>query len=193
MEKQKEKSPLVLSVLALDEYFSELVHLSSRIAEMGLETDSEIEQIQRLLGHFYRCSQDVSDQVVALSTALNESRACAEAATKVVSARAEELEAIQSERQKKMEEFRVLTEKVQSLNASLRELRDPDGNPEKVSQKLSEIGMEIHPLIDSAQTIRIEARKSKMKLLEKNAESLGQSLVSISQKLTAFQNSQYAV
>ena len=191
MQKLKEKSPLVLSVQALDEYFSELLHLSGRIEALTLETDSDIEQMQRLLGHFNRCGQDIAEQIVAMSTALNDSRAKAEAASQLVSQRAEELERRETERQKKLEEFRLLTEKVHTLNASLKEMGQNE--PEAISKKLSEVSMELHPLIDAAQAIRMDARKSKMKTLEQNAESLGQSLVSVSQRLSAFQTSQYAI
>jgi hypothetical protein len=186
----KDRSALVLTVVALDEYFSELAHLSSRIGEMPLESDSDIEQMQRLLSHFNRCGQDISEQVAAMSSALNESRTKAEAAARLVAVKAEELQALQNTRQKKMDEFRSLADRVQALNVSLKEMND-GGDNEKISKRLSEVSLELHPLIDKAQAIRMDARKSKMKALEQGAESLGQSLVSVSQKLSAYQQSQY--
>jgi chromosome segregation ATPase len=197
--KNKDLSPLVQTVIALDGYFSELSRLGARIEETELKSDSDFEQMQRLMNLFAECGQGVSDEVVALSTALNEARTQAEAAAQKVGARAEQFQALQSERQKKMEAFRRLGEKVQAITLSLGDLKRPEGTPAsetdraKISARLSELDAELNPLIEEAQAIKTEAQGSRMKHLEQSAHSLSQSLTSMRQKIGSFQQAQHPV
>ena len=194
----KEQSPLVESVLALDTYFSELNRLSAKIEETDMKTDFDLEQMQKLMTHFAECGQNVSREVVAMSQALQEARAKAEASAALVSQRAEELHSIQSDRQKKMDAFRSLGEKVHTLTASLNELKKPEGetiteeDKAKIASRLSEFEAELNPLIDEAQSLKEEAQSSRMKFLEQGADSLRQSLLAVRQKLNSYQQAQNA-
>lgn len=179
--------------MAVDESFSELTRLSEKIAGTELKSDSDFEQVQRLMNLFAERGQDVSDQVIALSTALNDARVKAEAAAQLVASRAELFQAHQQERQKKMNEFRDLGEKVHALTSSLSDLKRPEGeyvseeDRARMSMRLSEVEVELLSLIEGAQTIKNDAQASRMKGLEQSAHSLSQSLLSISQKLGSIQ------
>jgi hypothetical protein len=128
-----------------------------------------------------------------MSNALTEARSQAEAAAQLVSARAEVLQSRKNEQQQKLEEFRQLGEKVRDLTLSLGEFKRPEGelitaeDRAKLSQRLSEIDLQIRPLIEEAQHLKNEGHSAKIKILEQGAQSLGQSLVAISKKLTDFQ------
>lgn len=190
---KNELSPLVQAVLALDESFSELTRLSEKLDETELKSESDLEQVQRLMNLFAEVGQNVSEQVLTLSATLNDARGMAEAAAQKVSARAEQFQAVQTERQKKMEEFRLLGEKVHALTASLSDLKRPEGEyvsdeeRARMSMRLSQVELELRSLIEGAQGLKVEAQASKMKKLEQGAHSLSQSLLSVSQKLHTFQ------
>lgn len=191
----KNPSPLVKAVLALDNHFSELIRLGEKIEQMELKSNFDFEHVQRMMNHFAECGQGVSTEVILMSNALNEARAKAEAAAQVVSARAEILQARKMEMQKKMDEFRLLGEKVRNLTLSLNDLKRPHGQDAsgedraKISMRLSELELQIRPLIEEALQLKKEAQDSKMKILEQSADSLRQSLTAISEKLSTFQQS----
>ncbi len=193
INKIKNPSPLVQSVIALDTYFSELIRLGSRIEEMELKSDFDFEQVQRLMNHFAECGQGVSEQIVTMSAALNESRAKAEAAAQVVAERAGQLQVRKDDVQAKMDELRQLGDNVRELTLSLSELKKPEGETvseddrAKISMRLSEFDLQLRPLIEKAQQLKETGQNARMKVLEQSADSLRQSLLAISQKLSTFQ------
>lgn len=193
LDRSREQSTLVQAVLSLDDYFSELTRLSGRISELPLESDSDFEQFQRLMNLFAESGEGITEMVTSLSSALNEARSKAEAAAKIVGDRAEEFQAVKAERQKKMDEFRVLGEKVNAVTSSLNDLKRPEGveateeDRVKIATRLTDVVAQLQPLIEEAQQLKNQARDSKMKSLEQNAHSLSQSLLSIGQKLSTFQ------
>lgn len=193
LNKIKDASALVRSVVTLDDYFSELVRLSAKIEEMDMKSDFDFEQIQKLLNRFAECGQNVSNEVMAMSAALNEARGRAEAAAKIVGLKAAEFQESQSTRQGKMEQFRLLGEKVNALNASLIDLKRPEGvapteeELSEISLRLSRFQDQLNPLIVEAETLKNEAQALKMKILEQGADSLRQSLLAVSQKLMSYQ------
>lgn len=191
--KLKNPSALVRAVLALDTHFSDLIRLGAKIESLDMESNFDFEQAQRCMDHFAKAGQGVSEEVVAMSQALNEARGQAEAAAQMVAARAELLQSRKNEVNAKMQEFRELGEKVRDLTVSLADLKRPEGeivteeDRARLAQRLSIVQLQIHPLIEKAQSLKKEAQTSKMKVLEQSADSLGQSLGAISQKLDAFQ------
>lgn len=194
--KIKSQSPLVQTVLALDHQFAELERLSAKINDCEMKSDSDFEQLQHLMGRFSECGNAISGEVVQLSQALNDARASAEAAAQKVGARAEQLQAWQGERQKKMLAFHQLGEKVKGLTGSLQELRRPEGVPAtdedraRIAKRLSELETELAPLIEEAQAIKEDAARSRMRELETGAHALGQSLRAMSTKLGSLQPGQ---
>ena len=197
-QKLKNPSPLIQTVLNLDNYFSELIRLGAKIETMEMKSDFDFEQAEKLITRFTECGQGVSDEVVHLSQGLNELRTKSEAAAQVVAARAEMLRARKDDSQSKMDALRALGEKVRVLTLSLVDLKKIEGDTAteedraKISMRLSEFELELRPLIEEAQKLKEEGQNSKIKVLEQSADSLRQSLVAISQKLSAFQQTNQA-
>jgi chromosome segregation ATPase len=191
--KNKIPSNLVQAVTTLDNQFSELSRLSIRIESAEMRSEADVERIKTLMNHFTESALGISNGVIALSTALNEAREQAEVAAQMVSARADQLQAYQAERQKKWDAFRALAEKVQTVSTSLAELKKPEGaehSPEdraKITQHLSELEGQLHPLIEEAQLIKADAQEAQMTDLEQEAHSLKQSLMSVSKKIAPLQ------
>ena len=90
-----------------------------------------------------------------------------------------------------MEEFRLLGEKVRDLTTSLSGFKFQEGaqlSDEERSQltsRLAEFEARLRPLIEEAQTLKKVGHESKIKILEQSADSLGQSLQAISQKISS--------
>lgn len=189
--KSKELSPLVQAVIALDEYFSEIERVGTKINTMDLKSEFDFEQAQRLIARFAECGEGVSTEVVKLSNFLGEARVKADALAQGVSARAELLNSRNTDQQAKMAEFRALGEKVRALSEEMAQLRRPEGEilseeaRENLSVSLAALESRLDPLIEEASKLRKEAHVAKLKILEQNADSLTQTLQSIRQKLAS--------
>lgn len=192
-DKVKNQSPLVKSVLNLDTHFSDLERLSARIEEMELKTDFDMNQVRQLMTRFSESAQAVSTEIVELASRLEEARTRAEENGRLVAQKAEELQAKQDQQEDKTEAFRKLTAKVALLNEELKMLRKPEGEEysanekEVVNSRMAQLRTQLQPLIAEANALKDEARASRMKVLEQNADSLSQSLSAISQKLALLQ------
>jgi chromosome segregation ATPase len=187
--KAKRDSPLVKSVLALDNYLAELERVGTKINSTDMTSDFDIEYIQKLLSRFAECGQGVSDEVTKLSTQLQEARARAEAVAQGVSAQAELLIVRRSEQSEKLEQFRILGERVRELNAAIGQFRRPEGQAlseedrANLTSNIPAFEAQLALRIEELQALRKSARDSRMKTLEKNAESLAQALEAVRKKL----------
>ena len=183
--KFKDASPLVKAVLTLDDHFQNLVRLA--------ETDSDIEQARKLMGHFAQVGEAISGGVAELSTRLNEARTAAEEAANKVSAKADIIHNRQDDEAKKTEVFRSLAEKVNTLNQSLMEARPAmtsgedltDADRAKTLEAFNMIEAQLQPLIEEAEVLRDQAQQSKMKSLEQQASSLASHLINVKQKIAS--------
>ncbi|MBC7458199.1 MAG: hypothetical protein H7235_07980 [Bdellovibrionaceae bacterium] len=193
VKKNKDQSPLVQSVLSLDTHFESLKRLSGRIEEIELASEFDFNQARQLMKRFAESAQAVSTEIVELANLLNQARINAETTGKIVAAKAEQMQNRQNQENQKLNLFRTLTEKVSLINEALKSLKKEDGEEilekdrENIKNKMAEINLQLQPLIEEAIHLKNEARISKMKVLEQNADSLSQSLIAVSQKLAPFQ------
>lgn len=187
--KLREVSPLVQSVIALDKHVSELERLGQKIEEQPLKSEFDFQQVRKLMASFAEHGQGVADEVTRLSLHLNEARERAGAVGERVALRAQEINGRDTEQQTKLEQFRLLAEKVRGFNASLATVRPPEGQAvtdedrRRIHATLREFDAQLEPLIGEAQTLRREAHAAKMKGLEQNADALAQTLLSVRQKV----------
>ena len=188
----KSESQLVNSVHLLDGIFNELERVGGKISTMDLKTEQDLEHGQRLFARFAELGESVAAEVTHLSVQLNEARVRAEAVAKLVAERAEVLNSRRTYQNQKMEEFRVLGEKVRDLSDRLAELKRPDGGSlsqgerAELMQALGHFEAQLAPLIAEAEALRRTAQEAKMKTLTKNADSLTQTLQAVQKKLQVF-------
>jgi hypothetical protein len=189
MSNKKQNSPLVQSVLALDQHLSELERVGDKINSTDMTTDVDMEHMQKLLTRFAECGKGVSEQVMNLSRLLNEARQRAEDVSRNVSIQIERLNVRTTEQNEKMERFRLLGERVRELNAAISEFRRPKGQSlteedrAKLAASIPAFDAELSVLIEELLALGQSARDSRMKSLQKNAESLAQTLQSVRKKL----------
>jgi len=187
--KNKRGSPLVRSVLALDSYLSDLERVGTKINGTDMGSDFDGEYIQKLMTRFTECGKGISEEVTNLSTQLREAQARAEAVAQGKSRQAELFNIRQNERNEKVEQFRVLGEKVRELTAAIGRFRPARGDRltgedrAKLTSNVPGFEARVAGLIEQLQNLRKSARDSRMKALEKNAESLAQTLQAVREKL----------
>ena len=193
-QKDKRDSPLVNSVLALDDHLTELERIGGKINSTDMSSDVDAEHIQKLMTRFAECGQGVSVEVANLSSQLQEAQARAEAVAQGVSRQAELFIKRRNEQSDEFEKFRVLGERVQELNAAMAQLRPSQGHGltqedrAKLTSSIPAFEAQLTSLIEELQALRTSARNSRMKALEKSAESLAQKLQAVQKKLSDLTN-----
>ena len=172
-------TPIPTTDLSVDEIASGLgirgaaeVVLSAYLAPT-VESDAQYEE-SRLREIVQRAILQANDYV------LREAQARAESVAQGVSQQAELLKVRRNEQEEKAEEFRLLGEKVRNLTAVISEFRNDRA---KLIANLPAVESQLHNLIEELQKLRNSARDSRMKALQKNAESLVQSLQAARKKL----------
>jgi len=189
-DKIKRDSLLVKCVLALDEHLAELERVGTRINSTDMAAAIDVELIQKLMARFAECGQGISTEVANLSARLQEAQARAEIVARGVSAQAELFASRRNEHNEKLERFGVLGERVRELNAAIGQFRRPQGQSlteedrGKLRSSLPAFEGQLSELIEELQDLRQAARDSNMKSLEKNAESLAQTLENARRKLS---------
>ena len=187
--KAKRDSPLVKAVLALDDHLTELERVGTKINSTDMTSDFDPEFIQKLMTRYAECGKDISEEVTNLSARLQEAQERAQAVAQGVSRQAELFSVRRKEENEKVEEFRILGEKVRDLNAAIGQFRRPHGegmtaeDRAKLTSNIPAVEAQVADLIDELQKLRLSARNSRMKSLEKNAESLTQTLQAVRKKL----------
>lgn len=188
-DKIKRDSPLVKSVLVLDSYLAELERVGTKINTTDMTSDFDVEYIQKLMTRFAECGQSISEEVTNLSAQLQAAQARAESVAQGVSGQAELLNKRRNEQNEKLDAFRVLGEKVVGLNAAISRFRRPresgltDEDRAELKASIPGFEAQLATLIEELETLRKSARSSRMRVLEKNAESLVQTLQVVRKKL----------
>jgi DNA repair exonuclease SbcCD ATPase subunit len=178
--KDKRESPIVKAVLALDGYLTELERVGGKINSIDMNSDFDGEYVQKLMIRFTECGHGVGTEISNLSRELQEAQSRAESVSQGVRRQAELFNARLNEQNEKLEAFRSLGEKVRDLNTTIGRLRD---DREQLVSNIPAFELQLSSLIEEADSLRQSAHASRMRALEKNAESLMQTLQAVRQKL----------
>ena len=172
-DKTKRDSPLVQSVLALDHQLAELERIGRKINSTDMTADVDVDFVQKLMARFAECGRSISEEVSNLSMHLQQAQSRAEAVAQVVSKQAELFKVRRDEQMEKLEQFRLLGEKVRVLTETTG--RDRSDIPAFEAQ--------LTVIVDELEKLRESARNSRMKALANNAQSLVQRLRAVLKKL----------
>jgi len=179
----------VNSVLALQHHLSELERVGAKINSTNLTGDIDVEFIQKLMNRFAECGQGISEEVQNFSMHLQDAQARAESVAQEVSRQAEVFKIRRDEQNEKLEQFRLLGERVGEINAAISLFRRPPGqgftdeDRAALASNIPGLQGQLAALITELQDLRNSARGSRMRALERNAESLAQSLQAVQAKL----------
>src|SRR5262245_22938562 len=120
-DKTKRDSPLVTSVLALQNHLDEMERIGNKINSTDMSGDVDIEHVQKLMTRFAEYGQGVSEEVRNLSAHLQHAQASAEAVAAGVARQAQAFRARTMQQQEHLDRFRTLGEKVRALNTTMSE------------------------------------------------------------------------
>jgi hypothetical protein len=189
MSNKNKQTPLVTSVLALQEHLSELERVGGKINSEDLSGDFDVEYIQKLLARFAECGQRIADEMTNFSAQLQEAQTRAETITAGVSRQAVLFKQGADDRNEKLEKFRLLGERVRELNTAIAQFRPPQGDVRTdedrmaMNSNIATLDSQLAGVIEELRELRNSMRGSRMKTLEKEAESLAQSLQALQVKL----------
>jgi chromosome segregation ATPase len=178
--KAKHDSPLVKAVLALDNHLSELERVGTKINATDMTSDVDVDFIQKLMARFAECGQGIAEEVANLSRHLQEAQTHSQSIADGVGRQAELFTARRTEQNQKVEQFQLLGEKVRELNTEITRFRD---DRTQLIANIPHLETQLTALIDELETLRQSARGSRMRSLEKNAESLTQTLQAVRRRL----------
>jgi chromosome segregation ATPase len=148
-----------------------------------------------LLGKFGDCSSRIGSEIQALASSLEDSRGRAEKAAESAARRAASIQERLNRTNSLNERFKSLAEMVRMVSDGIAQFKKPGGQQmtdeerKFLSGKLPELDAQMSDLGLQAQKLKAEARQENMRMLERNADSLGQTLESARLKLGKF--SQY--
>jgi chromosome segregation ATPase len=188
----KELSPFAEAALKLDEDFQELERLAGSLERAEIDSDAGLERSRDLLGKFGECSSRIGSEIQALASSLEDSRSRAEKAAESAARRAALIQERMNRTNSLNERFKNLAEMVRMVSDGIAQFKKPGGQQmteeerKFLSGKLPELDSQMSDLGAQALKLKAEAKQENMKLLEKNADSLGQTLESARQKLGRF-------
>lgn len=185
-------SPFAEAALDLDKEFNRIERLAAEIDSISLQTTTGMERARKVLVEFEGASQNVISGIQYLAKSLHEAKARMEATTGRVAARAEALQVRHQETEQMLERFRVLGENARIITAAIGELHAHTGRQlnaeelEVLKQGFPQTYSQLGVLVEEARQLMQDAHSANMKVFEKNADSLRQSLQAARSKLAQF-------
>lgn len=177
----KEVSAFAKAATQLDQDFELLAHLGVQLEEADLETEFGLNQAKKLLLHYGECGQRIGDEIQLLAKALEEARIRAEKGASEVAQQALLIQKRHDEKEKLLSRFEALGTMAKELNEGIAKLGG-NGNG-ALHELMPDLTKGMDRLIGESKKIKDEAKASKMKKLEKDAEAFGQMLQSVNKKL----------
>ncbi|MGE0173932.1 MAG: hypothetical protein AB7T49_14140 [Oligoflexales bacterium] len=185
------KSPTVFAqaALTLDEDFQEFDRLAKEIERQNIESDTGFERAAKLLIKLDSCGKRISSGMQTMSSALEEVRARTEQAANVANTRAVAVQERQQLSEQMMERLQHLGDTVRKITTAVGELRQSsdmisDEDRAVLAERLPEFNAQLGMLVDEVQKLKVDATAAHMRTLERNADSLKQSLQRAKHKLS---------
>lgn len=185
----KDLSAFGKAAIGLDVEFSQFQRLAREIEAVQLNSDAGMERARRLFSHFDECGQKIGAGMQALASSLDEARQLTDAAAKSVAERAHAMKQRQQETEQLMERYRALGEMVGKTNEAVTQLRPlhdagmTNEVTELLASRLPEFTSQLGVLVEEARKLMRDAHEANMKTLERNADSLRQSLQAAQSRL----------
>ncbi len=182
-------TPFGRLALKLDNDFSELSRLGSQIAKVDIESDSGLDHAIKILNLVAQHGKNIADGMQEFSKCLLEARERSEAAIQVVGERAQLVQQRRQKQDQLDQRLRQVEEEVKTVNASLAGFKR-QGKNELSEEEKRQITADLERLqnptlgfIESAQAIKAEAGRLKFKRVEREAQSMIDTLQATRRKI----------
>ena len=177
--------------LALDNDFCEFGRLASEMEGIDIQSDLGFDKARKLLAKLDTTGKRIGDGMVGLTTSLEEVRQRTEAAAQLVSERAAAVEKRQNDNDRMVERLHTLGNLVKQVTEAVAKLRASSADaiaaePNELGNKLPEFSNQLGVLVDETKKLIEDAQAAKMTSLERNADSLRQTLQAARNRLNLF-------
>jgi len=172
------------AAVTLDSALVEFEKLVGEFDRLVLQSDKGLERGLTLLDEISACRNRLEAGMQLLSQTLTQARTRNEQAEKIVAEKGMLLEGRRREAEQMFARFKTLGDAVVQINTSLIHLKDQaaagmsDDDKAMLVNRFPEVGAQLEILIEQAKKLVEEAREAGLKTLERNADSLRQSLAS---------------
>jgi hypothetical protein len=182
-------SPFGRLALRLDSQFAELVRAGEQMSKVTLDSDAGLDEGIRILNKVAQYGESLAATMQDFAQALQQSRDEAEAATKLVAERAQLIKSRKETQDALEAKLERVKEEVKAAGAQLSSAQQA-GNGALSEEDRARIAAELQKLqapmtrfIEAAQAIKAEAADGNFKRVERQAESMIDSLEASRRKI----------
>ena len=180
-------SPFARAAVTLDREFAELVRLTAQIEAARLDSDGGLDEAVKLLNRFAERGEAIAAATQEFSAAMNAAQAGAEGAARRVGERAQAIKQARERQGALHDRLAKLQDEVAALGAELARSSQADASTDegkrRLAEELSRVREPMERFIESAQAIKAEAAESNYRRLERQADSVIDSLKSSLRKI----------
>ena len=185
-------TPFGRLALRLDLEFAELSAIEEQLTRANIETDGGLDEGVKILGRAALCGQAIAEAMQGFSESLQEARDKAEAATKAIAERAQLIAGRRQEQERLRERLERLREDVKAAGAGVTASDKPAGelteeDRRRMASELERLQAPMGRFVEAAKALKAEAAGANFKRLERQADSmidsLGASLRKIAQAI----------
>lgn len=186
--RQEDLSPFARLALKLDSELAELVRAGEQIAKLNLESDSGFDEGVRILNRVSQYGQSAAVTMQGFSAALQEARDKAEAATGLVAERAQLIQKRKQEQDLLGEALSKIKDEVAAAGAGLSAFAKPQGEASeddrrRIASELERLREPMAKHVEAIKALKARAAEGGFKRLERQAESMVDSLQSTLRKI----------
>ncbi len=173
----------------LDRDFAELARACEQIARVNLESDAGLDDGVKILGRVARYGQSIAEGMQGFAKALQEARDGAEAGTKLAAERAQLIQKRKQRRDELQQKLHGLQQEVQAAGATLAGFSEPgkkdlsEEGKRRIAAELERLQEPLDRFIEAAKALKAEAAGANFKRLERQADSMLDSLQATRRKI----------
>jgi hypothetical protein len=175
-------TPFGRAALKLDREFAELARVGEQMARVDVESDGGLAEGIRILNRAAQHGEGLAAVMQDFSASLQEARGQAEAAMKLVGERAQLIRARRRQQDQLQERLTRLREDMKTAGAGLAGFSPPEksglseADKRRIAAELERLQEPMNRFIAAAREIKAEAARSRFKRLERQADSMIDSL-----------------
>jgi chromosome segregation ATPase len=168
--------------MQLDAAFVEFERLARELEQLDIASDTGFDRARSLLSEVDGCRQKLESSMQAMAAELDAARGHSEKAAQAILGRALQVQDRQRDSEALLQRFQQLGGMVKQISDSVRELNvQPPGkmSPKEqaeLDERLPQFDEQMSALVDAARKLMDDARAANLKTLERNADTLRQSL-----------------
>lgn len=183
-------TPFGRVALKLDAELAELAKSGEQVAQVDLDSEKGLDEGIKILNRVALYGQSVAETMQEFSASLQDARGKAEAATALVSERAQIIMRRKTEQERLEAKLSEFKEEVRTAGASLSGHAEPvkgpptDEDKKRIAAELERVLEPMTRFIATAQALKEEAAKTNFKRLERQADAMIDSLQATRRKIT---------